>query len=396
MCKINYNNDYFNQEFNRIGSLSTKWDQPYKEYNRDILPMWVADMDFVLPKGLGEALATRAKHLSYGYSIVGEEDKAAFIDYMQNMHNLNISSSSMLMLPCVVTGLKLAVRSFTKQNEGVIIQTPVYGQFALSVDINDRFIVENTLKPDQNNKYFMDLDLLESQLKSGNRLILFCNPHNPVSRAWKYEELKELLLLAKKYNAILVSDEIHCDFVYKPNKFISMLTVAKDIDYNNLICLFSTGKTFNVAGLQQAQLVCENKDLLTLIKKEYTASGITSGNIFASVANKYLYSHSRDWILGLNEFLSSTSKLLIDLINKNLPRVKISPIEATYLAWLDFRDYGFSSEELDKLFLDNNLKLTVGTYFSKTLGDGFMRLNFATNEKNIKDAISIIKSSLEK
>lgn len=389
-----YNDEFFDYELNRFGTKNRKWDYVAERLNnKDVVPLWVADMDFRTPFEVSEALSKRANHSSYGYSYYTEDDLDSFIQYYKRHHNTDILHNQTVLLPSVVTGLKLAVRTLSNEGEGVVIQTPVYGPFSSSVSLNNRVIVENRLISDENNRYSMDLDNLETIFKNGTKLMLLCNPHNPVSRFWSEEELENLLKLVIKYDVTLISDEIHADFVYKPNKFVSMLNVAKKYNYDKLITLFAPSKTFNVAGMKFSMLVTRKPIFLDNVVKEIQKCGIESGNIFGVEAATACYKYCDDWLNGLINYLDKSRKLLQDSLS-TLNNCKLSPIEATYLAWLDLREYGFSTEKLISMTEKNGVIFTPGTFFSEKLGEGFLRINFACPYKQLIEGINRLKNCL--
>ncbi len=390
-----FNKAFFNKGINRLNTNCEKWDVPISKYGEGLLPLWVADMDFETIPSISEKLLHRANHNTYGYTEISEEDNGAFYKFMQRRHGITISKDESQMFPCVVTGIKTCVRCFTKEGEGVVIQSPVYGPFHSSVSLNNRNIVDNILIKEDDNSYNINFELLENQFKSGIKLMAFCNPHNPVSRYWKDEELTKLVELAKKYNVIIVSDEIHADFVYKPNKFISILSVADKLNYNNVVCLYSASKTFNVAGLQQSQLVTRNKELYNKIKDESKAVGLTCGNIFALIATREAYNNGDEWLDGLLEYLNEGKRILVEQLSIHLPEIKVSPIDATYLAWLDISSYGIKSDELINKALENKVMFTSGTVFSEEAGEGFIRFNFGCPHVNIVEGVKRLKLTLK-
>ncbi|NMD37722.1 MAG: putative C-S lyase, partial [Christensenellaceae bacterium] len=331
----NFNKEFFDKGINRLNTNCEKWDVPIRKYGENLLAMWVADMDFETVPSIETKLSERVSHNTYGYTEISEEDHEAFYNFMQRRHGIRISKNENQMLPCVVTGIKTCVRCFSNEHDAIVIQSPVYGPFSSSISINNRKIIDNALVKQRDNSYTIDFQLLENQFKNGAKLIIFCNPHNPVSKCWNEDELSQLVKLSKKYDVFIISDEIHADFVYKPNKFISVLSIAEKFNYNNVICLFSASKTFNIAGLQQAQLVTKNMELFDKIKKEVNSVGLTYGNIFALAATREAYNNGDDWLNGLIKYLDEGRQILLEQLKEHLPKVKISPIDATYLAWLD-------------------------------------------------------------
>ena len=392
---MTYNDEFFDFYLDRYGTKNIKWETTSKRLGtKDIVPRCVADMDFRSPIEVSEALQKRASHASYGYTFFPDEGMNAFIDYYKRHHDVEIHSDETILMPSVVTGIKLAVRSISDVGDKIIIQTPVYDPFRSSIELNDRIVLENRLIPDENNRYSMDMENLESLFKNGAKLMLLCNPHNPVSRFWNEDELTRLLELAKKYDVTVVSDEIHADFIYKPNKFVSMLNIAKKVNYNNLIVLYAPSKTFNVAGMRFSMMVSRNSQFIEKIKKEMERCGLVSGNIFGLESAIACYTYGDKWLKGLIEYLDKSREILKAELSK-IKNIKLSPIEATYLAWADLREYSYSTEELIERTEKHGVIFTPGTFFSKDLGKKFLRINFACPHKQLIEGINRLKESLE-
>ena len=296
------------------------------------------------------------------------------------------------MLPCVVTGLKTCVRAFTNEGDKVAIFIPIYGPFYASIRENKRIPELVGLIPGEDGKYRMNLSGMEKALQNGAKLILLCNPQNPISRAWEKEELEQLVALAQRYDVPLVSDEIHADFVYAPRKFVPILSIPGAEKRAVMLCAAS--KTFNVAGLQQASCVCFNPEMLKKIGETLSAAGVTSGNTFALYATQAAYNHGDAWLDGLMEYLDGNRKALAEFVKKYLPKAKLTPVEATYLAWLDLRAYGKSCQEMTDLFMKTGVALTTGVYFGEE-ADGFMRINFGCPTAMLEEGIRRMAKALE-
>lgn len=390
-----YDENYFDFSLDRYDTKCIKWDNPYMELNnKNIIPLWVADMDFRIPCEVSDALIKRAEHQSYGYSYLCDCDIKAYTDYYQRHHNINILKDQSTIIPSVVSGLKLGIRTLSNIGDKVIIQTPVYGPFRLSIELNNRVPLENRLVMDESNRYSMDLEHLETLFKQGNKLIMVCNPHNPVSRFWSKEELKLLLSLAKKYDVTVISDEIHADFVYKPNKFTSMLSVAEDLNYDKVVALFAPSKSFNIAGMKFSILVTRNKSILDKIENEMQRCGVESKNIFGIYAASACYNYGDDWQKGLLSYLDNSRKILKREV-ENIHGVKLSPVEATYLGWLDLREHKKSTDQLMDLTKKQGVVFTPGTAFSNDLADGFLRINFACPHKQLIEGLNRLKKALK-
>ena len=388
--------DYFDQGIYRKGTHSEKWEMDLKEEGaKELLPMWVADMDFPSPPGVQQAILQRAAHGTYGYTQITERDNQAVLHYWHRRHHVELEQHQMLMLPCVVTGLKTCIQVFTQPGDGIIVQPPVYGPFYSSIENNGRVTVENPLVQDADGNWQMNLVQLEEQLIAGAKMLLLCSPHNPVSRVWTKVELQKLFALLHKYHTPLVCDEIHADFVYAPKTFIPALSLTADNLNAKVVTLAAASKTFNLAGLQQAVLFTRNAQMLDALEKILNADGVRSGNIFALEGTRAAYETGDDWLDGLIAYLDAGRKLLGELIANKLPKTKLSPIEGTYLAWLDLREYGLSNREITCLTHRHGLALTDGVFFGKKAGEGFMRLNFGCPHRNIAEAVNRLARALE-
>jgi len=239
-----YNKDFFDEMVERRGTACDKWDGMKKNLGRDLNPMWVADMDFRCPVEITEALVKRASHPVYGYSYQTESATRAMLDFMKRRHNVDLKAEEHILMPCVVTGLRAAVNALTKPGDSVVLLTPLYGPFFASVKDAGRVAAECPLLYDENGRYTIDFDAVENACKAGAKLMLLCNPHNPVGRAWTKEELTRLLVLFKRYDIPVVADEIHEDFVFDREAYTPILTLATD-PADKVMALTSITKTFN-------------------------------------------------------------------------------------------------------------------------------------------------------
>ena len=383
---------YFDQIIDRRNTDCEKWDDR-GIMDENGIPLWVADMDFPCSPAIVNVLQERAKHPCYGYNIDNKKDEEALIGFWQRRHGLTIQPGETQMLPCVITGLKACVRCFTKEGDGVAIVTPVYGPFYFSIELNKRRVMSVSLiRDEETGRYALDLEGMEKALKDGAKLMMLCSPHNPVSRLWSEEELTALCRLADKYDVPIVCDEIHADFVYKPGRFVSILNIPEGQKRAVMLC--SASKTFNVAGLQQAAMVCKNPDMLKVLRDELSAAGVTCGNTFALLAARTAYTASDDWLDGLIEYLDGSRRLVFDLMNQYAPKAKVSPIEATYLAWADMRAYGLTCEQLKEKCKTAGVAFTMGTFFGEE-GESFLRINFACPRSQLTEGIKRLGKALE-
>lgn len=388
---MTYDKAFFDAGIDRRNTGCVKWDIP-EVIGEGGIPMWVADMDFAAPAAIVDAIEQRAAHHCYAYNRDCKDNERTFCDFWQRRHGLTIRPEQTLMLPCVVTGLKACVRAFTEKGDKVAIFAPVYGPFSASIRVNGRQVVSVPLLRDEKTGHAdMNLEGMENALRDGAKLILLCNPHNPLARLWRREELQALCRLAGQYGARIVSDEIHADFVYRPGVFTPILSLPEAADC--AVMLASASKTFNIAGLQQAELVSFSQEMLEQAQQECVAAGVTCGNTFAMVATRAAYTQCDDWLDGLLAYLDESRGILLKELEKALPKAVLGPIEATYLAFIDLRAYGMTSAEMEKRFKANGVALNEGTSFGPE-GEGFMRLNFGCPHAWLREGVRRMGAAL--
>ncbi|MBO5501305.1 MAG: pyridoxal phosphate-dependent aminotransferase [Clostridia bacterium] len=389
-----YDKAFFDQGIDRRNTHCEKWDGLTQRTSTDMLPMWVADMDFPCADEIMEAIQERAQHPVFGYTSYEKECGQALLNFMERRHGLKLPLETHAMLPCVITGLKTGVLSLTQPGDSVIIQPPVYGPFYSSVLDNGRKLSECPLLCDEHGYYTMDLAAVEEALKGGAKLMILCNPHNPVGRAWTVEELTALWQLLRQYDCALISDEIHMDFVLGKKPFVPILSVADGED-DRVVALTSASKTFNLAGLQQAAILCRNQEMLSAMKKQMNAAGVTQGNIFAMVACEAAHRFGDAWLDGLKDYLRQAVTIVQEELAKRLPKAVFMPMEATYLGWIDLRAYGFSHEELIRRTQEHGVFFSEGTFFGQEAGTGFMRINVACPHSHTIEAIKRLEAAIK-
>lgn len=387
---MKFDQEYFDEGLYRVGTRCEKWDNCRKEHGEHVIPLWVADMDFPSPPEVQQAILARAAHPTYGYTGVEDDDIEALMNFWQRRHGLSLVKEDVMMLPCVVTGIKLSILALTQPGDGVIIQSPVYGPFRFSVEATGRKLMDAPMIRHEDGSYDMDLNAVEEQLKAGAKLMVLCNPHNPVGRVWSEKELTSLLALLNQYNAYLISDEIHADFVYAPKKFIPALTLQTE----RVVSLCAASKTFNLAGLQQATLLCKDEGMRKAIEAEKNRAGVTCGNIFALEATRAAYNHGDAWLDGLMAYLDGSRKFLAELVARHLPKAVLTPMEGTYLGWLDCRAYGYTTAELMTRAEEAGVVFTGGEFFGKG-GEGHLRVNIGAPRRYVEEGILRLAVALE-
>lgn len=388
---MQFDSSFFDQQVDRKGTCCLKWDN-IDMLPRDGIPLWVADMDFECAPAIREALIERAKHPSYGYTFADESSDQAVIDFWKRRHGVDLTRKDLLMMPSVVSGLRASVLTMTKPQDKIMLLTPIYGPFFAAVKDSGRILVDVPLHKDQENRYHINFAGIEAGLRNGVSMLMLCSPHNPVSRIWSKAELTQIVDLCKKYGCQLVVDEIHADFVYQPKEFVSILSL-ENLD-KRTVCMTAASKTFNIAGIKQSYLFCRDQDTLLKIREFFEHHGAESGNIFALTATKAAYSSCDEWLDGLLAYLSENRQIVYREIASLLPKAKVTPIEATYLAWIDLSDYGIQNPDLIKRCYERGVMLTDGVFFGEEQGKLHMRLNFGCPREQLIKGIQRFASAV--
>ncbi|MCB5268534.1 MAG: PatB family C-S lyase [Candidatus Cloacimonadaceae bacterium] len=376
----------FDQVIERRGTACFKYDALKLFYGRDdLLALWVADMDFAVSPQIQQALANRMQHPVYGYNFKAPAFQEALGNWLFKRHGWDTSAHALTAFPSLMTALAISILSLTQKKDKILIQTPVYPPFSMSVLEHQRELLCNSLIND-NGVYSIDWSDFEAKAVQCKMFIL-CNPHNPVGRVFTREELQRMADICKKHKVIIFSDEIHSDLIYPGQKHIPIASLAEDICLTGI----SPAKSFNLAGMGTAVLICKNRDLLDTVQKLNQALHTYMGNSFGLVAFTAAYGESEAWLEELLGYLHANAQLIKNEIPRILPRVTISPIEGTYLAWLDFRAYGLSELDLMNILKDRcHLALNAGSSFGKE-GEGFMRLNFGCSRVILEEALQNLK-----
>ena len=388
-----FNKAYFNAGVKRVGTNSEKWDGMIAAHgDPDMIPMWVADMDFPSPPAIREALEGVLEWGTWGYTQSGEADSRALCDFWARRHDVKIDPADVLMSPCVVTGLRVAVRALTQPGDGVLVNPPVYGPFFSAPQLNGRKLVESPLHQDERGVWQMDFEDMRRKLASGEaKAVILCSPHNPCGRVWREDELKAVADICRETGAKLIVDEIHADFVFAPARHCSILHVPGADEVSVMLCAAS--KTFNVAGLQQSAIVCRDAQMRKAIADEMAAAGVKSGNAFALAATRAAYTACDDWLDGMLAYIKDNYDYALATIAQQMPRVKVTPMDATYLMWLDCRALGLAQEELMARILAAHVKVNDGLFFGEQ-GRGFIRLNIACPRAQLEEALRRLQTVL--
>lgn len=361
----------------------------------DVFPAWVADMDIDTPDFVLEAVKKRLEHPVIGYEEVPPSIFLAQIEWMKNEHGVEFTLEDMLYSHSVVASMNVAIEAFTQKGDKLIVQTPVYPPFFHSVMEHERELLKNPLKQREDGSYTFDIEDLKSKIDERTKLLLLCSPHNPVGRVWRRDELGEILELCLEHNIVVFSDEIHSDLVYAPNlhvPFASLSKEARDIT----VTAIGVGKSFNMAGFAISSVAVPNKELREKFLKVYNRIHFANGSTLSHVAFEAAYKEGKIWLEELKIHLEKNFYLLKELCGKYPHLIKLTPIEGTYLAWLDCRLLGLRDKELRDFFVhEAGLGLSAGISFGRE-GSGFMRLNFAVSSAKMLQVIEKLKKALQK
>lgn len=383
----------FDQELNRYHTDSLKWDKTERLFgDKDVLPMWVADMDFMCPEPVVDVLKKRTAHGAFGYSVRSNTYFDVFASWLERRHQWTINKKWIRSTPGIMPAISIAIQTFTKPGDKIMIQTPVYHPFTHVVKNNQRELVTNQLIF-ENEKYEMDYDDLERQLADGVKMLILCNPHNPVGRVWTKEELKRIGDLCLKYRVLVISDEAHGDLVYKENKHIPFASVSEDFLRNSITCT-APSKPFNIAGLQMANIIIPNDSLRKKFTEAMDTLYIGSSNTFGLVAAEAAYQYGEEWLDELIDYIHGNLEYLTDFIESKMSLIRVIQSEGTYLAWLDCRGLGMDTESLEKFFLkEAKVAFDQGYKFGPG-GEGFVRVNMACPRSLLKEGLNRIEKAL--
>lgn len=385
----------FDSVIERRNTRSLKYDfAAERGRSEDILPMWVADMDFKTSSYIEDALAERVREGVFGYSEVKTPYFETVRDWMVRRHGWQPQEAWLVKTPGVVTALAMAVKAYTEPGDAVLIQLPVYYPFAEVIEDNGRRVVSNTLYRGEENRYHMDFADFEQKIVQNEvKLFLLCNPHNPVGRVWTAEELTQLGDLCMKHGVIVVSDEIHEDFVFQ-GKHQVFAGLKKEYEDRCIVCT-SPSKTFNLATMVLSNIFIPNRDLRKRFRKQLDAAGISQLGVMGLIACETAYSKGEEWYLAMHAYVRDNIAYVKNYVEQNLPGVRMTEHEGTYLVWLDFSGTGLSETELEDLIVNRaKLWLDGGTMFGEC-GKGFQRINVACPRSILKEAMKRLEGALE-
>ena len=378
----------FDQLLNRRGSHSVKWDEPEQE---GVIPMWVADMDFMAAPAILEALRKRVEHGVFGYTLVPDAYYDAIVNWFGRYHHWTIDRQDIIYTTGVVPAISCAIQALTMGGENVLIQTPVYNCFFSSIRNSGSNILENPLKR-QCDTYVIDFDDFERKCADEKTTaFLLCNPHNPAGRVWTKEELTRMNDICMRHHVRVIADEIHCELVmpgYTFTPFASISEACRD----NSVTLNSPSKSFNIAGLQIANIICHDPAMRRRVNRQVNINEVCDVNPFGVEALMAAYNDSRDWLVALNDYLWENYQALCRFCEEQLPQWKVLKLEGTYLPWVDITATGMTSDALaDLLLSEAKVMVNSGTMYGAQTGEGYIRLNIACPRARMLEGLERIK-----
>ncbi|AOT70332.1 MalY/PatB family protein [Geosporobacter ferrireducens] len=383
----------FDTVIDRSNNFAAKYDELEVKFGRrDLLPLWVADMDFKAAKPIVDAIQDRAAQEIYGYTARPDSYFEAVMDWYKRRYGWEIKREWICHSPAVVTSMSIMMREFTKPGDKIIIQTPVYYPFFSVVQDNDRELICNPLKR-VGEKYVMDYEDLERKIDDGVKYLILCNPHNPVGRVWTKEELIKLGNLCIKNNIKVIADEIHGDLVLGGKRYTPFASISEEFAKHSITCVAAT-KTFNIAGLQASTVIFPDKKDYDKFEKVLNILDIKRNNCFSLVAVEAAYREGEEWLTQLIAYLEENIQFVTDYCRTNIPQIKPNKPEGTYLLWLDCKELGLNNEELQDLMVNEaKVALNSGIGFGKE-GSGYMRINVACPRALLQEGLNRMEKAI--
>lgn len=383
----------FDETVGREGTDCLKYDFRKEVFGKgDVIPMWVADMDFRTPGFIVEEMKKRLGHEIFGYSIRPSEYFTSIISWLRNRHDWNTEKDWIIFSPGIVPALNLCTLAFTSPGDGILVQPPVYFPFFSAVENHGRRLVYNRLS-EHNGQWSMDTDDLIRNIDRNTRMIFISNPHNPAGRCWTRDELTRLAGICLERDILMISDEIHCDLVLPGHRHTPLASISEEISRRTVTCI-APSKTFNLAGLSTSSVIISDPVLRAKFRKSLESMHIGNGNIFGTVASAAAYSRGYDWVDALNRYIAGNVSLVTGSLGH--PDSLIRPVipEATYMIWLDCRKMGMKGKELGDFFVEKaSVGMNEGSAFGPG-GEGFMRMNLGTTAAVVSKALSQIENAL--
>lgn len=384
----------FDKIIDRTNNFSAKWSEMNKNFGtNDLLPMWVADMDFLTAPCVMEALKDRLEQGIFGYTTRPSSYNESIVNWLDNRFSWKINQEWLMFSPAVITSISLLIQNLTQKNDKIMIQEPVYSPFHNIVESNERSLVISPLGKLDDGSYVMDYEDIESKIKDVKVFIL-CNPHNPVGRVWTREELTRLGEICLKHNVLVISDEIHSDIILKNHKHTPFASISKEFRENTITCMAPT-KTFNLAGLQSSFLVISNPYYYEVMDKAFSILDIKRNNAFSLVATEAAYNYGEDWLYELIKYIEDNVDFAIDYIKNHIPQLKVKKPEGTYLLWVDFSNLNVDKEDLKNALINKGrIALSDGSSFGIG-GDGYYRINLACPRSMVLEGLKRIEFAIK-
>ena len=375
----------FNKVVNRQSTANIKYDLRGKFFgNEDVLPMWVADMDFETPDFIRNAVIKRAQHPIYGYSYRPQSYYQSIVDWVKKRHNWTIDTDWIVYSPGIVPALNFSSLAFTNKGDNIIVQPPVYFPFFSAITDNKRIQLNNILHLKEG-KYFIDFDDFEQKAQKA-KMFFLSSPHNPVGRVWTKDELLRLGEICVRNNVIIISDEIHNDLILPGYKHTPMASLSSEIADITVTCI-APSKTFNIAGLATSSVIISNKNLRDKFEQIIVRYHLSLGNVFGAVASEAGYRHGANWIDELMHYIKKNFEEVEQALLSTNGKIKIIQPEATYLAWLDFRETSYNDKQIKEILINKaGLGFSHGPVFGDG-GQGFQRMNLATPHSLVVEAM---------
>lgn len=384
----------FDKIIDRTNNFSAKWSEMNKNFGtNNLLPMWVADMDFLTAPCVMEALKDRLEQGIFGYTTRPSSYNESIVNWLDNRFSWKINQEWLMFSPAVITSISLLIQNLTQKNDKIMIQEPVYSPFHSIVESNERNLVISPLVKLDDGSYVMDYEDIEAKIKDVKVFIL-CNPHNPVGRVWTREELTRLGEICLKHNVLIISDEIHSDIILKNHKHTPFASISKEFSENTITCMAPT-KTFNLAGLQSSFLVVSNPYYYEVMDKAFSILDIKRNNAFSLVATEAAYNYGEDWLYELIKYIEDNVDFAIDYIKNHMPQLKVKKPEGTYLLWVDFSNLNVDKKDLKNALINKGrIALSDGSSFGIG-GDGYYRINLACPRSMVLEGLKRIEFAIK-
>lgn len=390
----------FDEQIDRRNTNSAKFDEMDALFGSDVMHLGVADMDYRSPKPIIEAMQNIVEKGVFGYTIWPENYEELVSQWMKRRYGQETKNEWVVFSPRINMALNMAVETFTNEGDGIVLHTPAYTALQNAVEKYHRVMIESPLVL-ENGRYKMDFQQLRRTLDDKKaqgvcaKIMLLCNPHNPTGRVWEIEELQQVVDICKEYNLLLISDEIHEDFVKKGHKFVSCLHFQEDLQGRMIVCNSIT-KTFNVPGVILSNLLIPDQGIRERMKETMDRWGLHNPNIFAAGIMEAAYTQCDEWIEQVNAYLDENYEFLKKYLEKNMPELEVIPSEGTYMAWVQTEKLQISPEELEKFFIeDAKVSVYMGSRYGKHT-DSFIRINIATSRSYLQEALERIRAQYYK